>query len=227
MIILKFFKFFFAFLLILITFGCDRDSLVNTTNPEQNQLVSPDEQITKDTTDTTDKIKFKLKNDSEAFFLKYKEDGAKLEASDGKEIARFTFDEEKKIKIKNSADKVLGYIIYQKNVWKIENAERTKKLYVLRRQTDGNYKLESGSDEFIYRIKMRDYGFEVEKPNKQLLYKIKVQEGRVALKNTDDETVIYTKSNFIPIAVACFGFDVLNQEQKAALAYAVNLSGGQ
>jgi len=30
-----------------------------------------------------------------------------------------------------------------------------------------------------------------------------------------------------PIAIACFGFDVLTREQKAALAYAVNDSGVQ
>jgi hypothetical protein len=97
----------------------------------------------------------------------------------------------------------------------------------MQRQDDGDYKLEDGANKQIYTIKVRDYGFEIETPQKQSLYKVKVKEGKISLRNASEQTVFSTKSKFLPIAVACFGFDVLSREQQAALAYAVNLSGGR
>ena len=179
------------------------------------------------TTNLTDKVKFKLDNGSEAFSLKPKENGAKLEGANGQELARLTIDNKEKIKIKNAADRVLGYVVTENSSWKIKNPEQTEELYVLRRQTDGDYKLESGSNQQVYRIKVRDYGFEIENPKKQSLYKVKIKEGKISLKNASDRIVLATKDEFLPIAVACFGFDILSKEQQAALAYAVNLSEGK
>lgn len=175
---------------------------------------------------STETIKFKQEGGAEVFALKPKSDGVKLVNGNDQEVARFNLDQDK-LKIKNSADKTLGYVITKNGSWKVENPEQTKELYILRRQNDGDYKLEDGSNKEIYRIKKRDYGFEIETPTKQSLYKVKVKDSKISLRDTSDKTVLYTKSGLVPVAVTCFGFDVLSQEQKAALAYAVNLSGGQ
>ncbi|MBD2744240.1 hypothetical protein H6H02_22195 [Coleofasciculus sp. FACHB-1120] len=175
----------------------------------------------------TEKIKFKQEGGAEAFALKPEADGAKLLDEKDKEIARFNVDAGGKVKIKSAADKVLGYVVVKDGYWKIENADQTKELYVLRRQNDGDYKLEDGADKEIYRIKARDYGFEVESPDKQSLYKVKVKNGKTSLINAADKPVFSTKSQVNPAAIASFGFDVLSKEQKAALAYAVNRSGGK
>ena len=111
--------------------------------------------------------------------------------------------------------------------WKIKDASQNQELYVLQRQSDGDYKLKSGANQEIYRIKKREYGFEIETPAKQSLYKIKSKDGKISLKNPSGKTVLYVKSGLTPIAIACFGFDALNHEQKAALAYTVNLSEGK
>ena len=175
---------------------------------------------------SSEAIKFKLEGGSEAFALKPKEDGAKLVDANDKELARLNVDEGQKVKIKDAGDRVLGYVVPEENYWKIKNAEQTKELYILRRQDDGDYKLEDGANKEIYRIKKRDYGLEIETPTKQSLYKVKIKDDKTSLRDASDKTVLYTKSGIAPMAIASFGFDVLSREQKAALAYAVNRSGG-
>jgi hypothetical protein len=175
---------------------------------------------------TTDKIEFKLENGAEVFTIKLKPDGAKLVNANNQELARFKLDEKQKLKIKGADDRTLGFIVAEGDRWKVKNANQTQELYILRRQADGDYKLEDGSDSEIYRIKKRDYGWEIETQTKQSLYKIKVKDGKTSLRDASDKTVLYIKAELAPIAIACFGFDVLTQEQKAALAYMVNLAGG-
>ena len=174
-----------------------------------------------------EKVKFKLDGGDEAFSLKFKADGAKVENADGSELARLKTDETKKVKIKDANEKTLGYVVTKAGYWKLENAEQTEELYVLRRQDDGDYKLETGANQLVYRIKARDYGFEIEAPEKKSLYKVKLKGEKLSLRNSSEKTVLYTKSKFLPVAIACFGFDPLSREQQAALAYAVNASGGQ
>ncbi len=208
----------------LLLNGCSSTSDTATTNPATNPEVpvsptttAPEGQVT-----ATEKVKFKQEGGDERFTLKYKSDGAKLEAASGDEIARLKVDPDNKVKIKDAKDTVLGFVVPTTGAWKIENAEQSEELYILRQQDDGDYKLETGKDEPVYRIKARDYGYEIESPDKASLYKIKNKKGKVSLRNADDQTVLYTKDNIDPIAIAPFGFDVLSQEQQAALAYAVS-----
>ena len=175
---------------------------------------------------TLDKVKFK-QGDTELFAIKYKDDGAKLVDASGAELARFKLDESGKVKIKDAADTVLGYIVSQPGKWKVENADQTQELYIFRRQDDGDYKLEDGADTQIYRIKVREYGYEIETPDKQSLYKVKQKENKISLRDANDQTVLSTKDAVVPVAIAPFGFDVLTQEQQAALSFAVNATGGQ
>lgn len=217
-------------ILIILTLGSCGEPVQQAYNvtPQSNVSVSPAtiSQTVQPAQETTQKIKFKREGGADAFSLKPAPDGAKLVDAAEKEMARFN-QTNNKIKIKNEADKVLGYIVIEAGYWKLENAEQTQELYILRRQGDGDYKLETGSDQAVYRIKKRDYGFEIETPNKESLYKIKIKDDKLVLRDASDQTKLYTKSSeFKPIALVCFGFDMLNLEQRAAFAYALNQSGG-
>jgi hypothetical protein len=192
-------------------------------NPAESPTNQPDRSPSTGQTQT--QIKFKQENGSDKFTLKFKNDGAKLIGDKEQEIARFKVDNGK-VKIKTSGEQTLGYIVTESEYWKVENPEQTKELYILRRQTDGDYKLETGDNQEIYRIKKRDYGLEIETPEKKSLYKIKVKEGKTTLQDASGKTVFSTKSPMIPVAIACFGFDKLTLEQQAGLAYATNASGG-
>ncbi|GAB4232214.1 MAG: hypothetical protein Kow00121_60350 [Elainellaceae cyanobacterium] len=198
--------------------GCVRtDVSVSPVSSSPSASGSPATAVT-----AAETIKFKSEAGAEVFSIEPRADGAKLVDAAEVELARFTQDGQK-VKIKNPADETLGYVVMQSGYWKLENAEQTQELYILRQQDDGDYKLETGSDRPIYRIKARDYGFEIETPDKQSLYKVKLKEGKISLRNANDQTILSTRSSISPIAVACFGFDELTREQQAGLAYAVNL----
>ncbi len=222
-----------AGIVLLIAIAMSLSSCGSKTSDKQPIASSPTNPTTttvaqnSNTATLTDSVKFKLESGADAFSLKPKENGAKFVDVNDKELARLTVDANQKVKIKDASDKVLGYVVKKEGYWKIEDANQTKELFILRHQSDGDYKLEDGTNTEIYRIKARSDGFEIETPQKQSLYKVKAKEGKTSLKNASEKTVLSTKSKVLPIAVACFGFDKLSREQKAALAYAVNLSGGR
>jgi len=213
----------FCFNLLLIS--CNNKQVSTPVVTSENQ--SPTAQTPQNINNLTNKVKFKLENGNEAFTLKPKEDGAKLEGANGKEIARLTKDQTGKIKIKDGNDKVLGYVVTKVGYWKLEDPSQKSELFILRLQNDGDYKLETGDNKEVYRIKKRDYGFEIESPNKQSLHKIKNKDGKISLRDSLDKNILSTKDQFLPIAMACFGFDLLTQSQQAGLAYALQLSGGK
>ncbi|MEB3147497.1 MAG: hypothetical protein VKL60_00540 [Sphaerospermopsis sp.] len=210
---------------ITAIWGCS-----NTNKPrvESNQVNStPVAVTTNNIAVRTDKIKVKTESGTELFSLKQQADGAKLVDNKEQEIARIKTDESGKIKFKNAADKTLGYVVTAKGYWKLENPAQNQELYILRRQSNGDYKLEDAAKKEIYQINSRNNSLEIFTPNNQLVYQVKIKDDKIALKNPSGKIVFYTKSGISPMAFACFGFDVLTREQQAALAYAVNLTGGQ
>ena len=216
---------------LLLSLGltnCGRSSSTLATTPSETAPSQSSVSTASSTVpqSTLDKVKFK-QGDTELFAIKHKDDGAKLVDASGAELARFKLDEAGKVKIKDAADVVLGYIVSQPGAWKVENSDQTQELYIFRRQDDGDYKLEDGADTQIYRIKVREYGYEIETPDKQSLYKVKQKDSKISLRDATDQTVLSTKDAVIPVAIAPFGFDVLTQEQQAALSFAVNATGGQ
>lgn len=178
--------------------------------------------------DAGDRIQFQLKGGTKTFSIQPVVGGANLLDAAEKEIARFTIgSDSKRFKINSAAGKLVGYAAIKGSAWAIETPERTKELYILSSQEDGNYQLKNGAGKAIYSIKLRDYGFEIENPAKQSLYKVKVEEDKIALVDASDQTYLYTNSAIPPLMLACFGFENLSIEQQAALAYAINLSGGR
>ncbi|MBE9209983.1 hypothetical protein IQ244_26515 [Nostoc sp. LEGE 06077] len=213
-------------LLMTTILGC---SSTNKASVEPNPVATPPA-VAENTTNVatqSEKIKFKTEGGTDLFSLKQQADGAKLVDSKEQELIRIKADKSGKVKFKNAADKTLGYVVTEKGYWKLENAAQNQDLYILRKQNNGAFNLEDTDKKLVYQIKSDDKGLEIVKPNNQLVYQVKIKEGKTALKNSSGKTVFYTKSSILPIAFACFGFDVLNREQQAALAYAVNLTGGQ
>ncbi len=170
-----------------------------------------------------EKAKFQKGNDAEAFSLKPKDSGIKLEGSQGEAISNLTVDTNGKIKIETSAGFVLGYVSGNNSYWKLEDAEQISELYFLRKQAGGDYQLESANRQQIYSIKSREYGFEIETPKNKSLYQVKTKNNSIILQDANGNTVLKTKSNLPLLAVACYGFNVLDRSQQTALAYAISL----
>ena len=211
-------------LLVFVTpllVSCSEVSSNQNSQTAENNSLQPEK-------DAGDLIQLQLKEGKNAFAIEPVVGGAKFLDAAEKEIARFTIgSESKQFRINSAAGKVLGYGAIKGSAWAIENAERTKELYILSRQEDGNYQLKNEAGQEIYSVKLREYGFEIAAPAKQSLYKVKIEEDKIVLTDASDQIFLYTKSALPPLMLACFGFADLEIEQQAALAYAVNLSGGR
>lgn len=200
----------------------------NPTKNETEQKNTPPTAVTAtNVVNQTEKIKFKTEFGADLFSLKQQANGAKLVDGNDQELARIRENTPEKLKIENASEKVLGYVIREKSQWKLENPEQSQALYTLKRHNNGHYTLEDAANKEIYQIKLQNNGWEINQPNQSLLYHIRIRDGKTSLRGSYATTVFSTKSEISPIAFACFGLDVLTREQQAALAYAVNLTGGQ
>lgn len=169
-----------------------------------------------------DKIKFKNEAGKTAFSLKLKDDGGKLVDGQEKELARYTRSENK-IKIKDEADKVLGYVVMTADKIRLEMADQKTVLFTLRHQADGDWKLEDPGDIRVYTVKKRDYGVEIEDAAKSSLYKVKTKGGKSSLRNASDKTVFHTDEEISAAAMACLGFDKIPDVRlRGALLFALD-----
>ncbi|WP_017654034.1 hypothetical protein [Fortiea contorta] len=170
---------------------------------------------------------YSQKNTLDSFSLNQKADEAILVDGKNQTLATITSEKSGKFKILDSAGKNIGYVVAKKDSWKLKNSEQNQELYTLKKQDDGDYKLKDAVNQEIYRIKVRDDNFEIETPDKKSFYQVITKAGKTSLMNTANKTSFSPKSDLSPIAVACFGFDVLTREQQAGLAFAVNSTGGK
>lgn len=155
------------------------------------------------------------------FELKPRDDGAKLFDGAGKELARFVLSESK-VKIKDSADKPLGNIDIHSEKLRLEIGEQKTVALTLQRQPDGDWKVENAKGQRIGTIKIRDYGAELEDPQKKSLYKVKMKSGKTSLRNADDKSVYTTHDHVLPAAMACLGLDeVADIRLRAALLFVI------
>ncbi|QUY45699.1 hypothetical protein [Acaryochloris marina] len=174
------------------------------------------------TVDSKSGIKFRQYNGQERFTLKSQPDGAKLVDASGQVILRLKKDSAQKIKIKDHQEQVRGYVVPVDDTWKLKSPDQSQNLFILHRQKDGGYQLKTGGNQLVYRLKIQDYGYEVEMASKQSLYTIKTKRGKTLLKDSNDEILLYTKPPISPIVMASFGLDALTEAQQTALAYALS-----
>lgn len=168
-----------------------------------------------------DKLRFKDDVGKTLWSLKLKDDGAKLVDGNDQELARYTRSE-KRIKIKDSADKVLGYVTLEADSFRLEAADQRTELYTLRRQAEGGWKLEDPQRARVVTLKPRDYGVELEDARSTGLYKVKHKSGKTSLRNSADKTVYRTDETISPAAMGCLGFDkIADLRLRVALLFAL------
>ena len=140
------------------------------------------------------KIKFEDGRGKLAFSIKPEDDGAKLVDANEREIARYNLKGDK-LKIKDSADRVLGYVTGSRGKYHLKDPDQKVVRYELRRQADGDWKLEDGHGKLLSKIKKREYGFEIEDAMETSLAKVKTRDGKVSLRDASDKTRYATHSS--------------------------------
>lgn len=160
---------------------------------------------------TFTKVKFKSADGQVQMSLKPQSDGAKLVDGQEQELARYTLSGDK-LKIKNAADETLGYIIAYPDRLKVRDATQKKELWNLRRQSDGDWKLEAADGTLACRVSKRDYGFEIEKPDDTSWRKIKLKDGKLSLRDEREQTYLSTKDGFPVTAGACLALEPIESQ---------------
>jgi hypothetical protein len=220
----KFTKFLFCVILVTAILGCSNNQSINKISKDQ---IAPTPIQTTNVVDQTEKIKFRTEFGADLFALKQQANGAKLVDGNDEELAKMRENTPGKIKIKNNAEQVLGYVIREKGLWRLENQVSSASLYTLKRENAASYMLVDATNKPIYHITKQNNSWEVNTANKNLVYQVRIRDGKTSLRNSSATTVFYTRGKISPVAFACFGLDVLTREQQAALAYAVNLTAGE
>ncbi len=142
-----------------------------------------------------------------AFSIKPEDDGAKLVDASEHEIARYNLKGDK-LKVKDSADRVLGYVTGSHGKYHVKDPEQKTVLFEFQRQADGDWKLEDGHEKLLYKIKKREYGFEIEDAHETSLAKVKTKDGKVSLRDASDKTRYATHSSAAsPLLMVCLGLD--------------------
>lgn len=158
-----------------------------------------------------ERINLKDADGKRVFEIKPESNGAKLVGADDKEIARYTASDHT-LKIKDAADKVLGHIVRQEDHYKVEDADRKHVLFKIALKSNGDWSVEDGKQERLYRIKKRDYGYEIESPAEVSLAKVKLKEGKTSLRNAKDVTLYSTKDHISQTGLACVALDKISSE---------------
>ena len=163
------------------------------------------------------KLKFKDASGQTAFSIKPQSNGAKLVDGQERELGRFSL-KGSKLKIKDANDTVLGYVNASAGKYKVKSADGKTDLWDLQRQSGGGWKLQDAQDQMVYRIKKRDYGFEIEDVANNSLFKVKLKSGKTSLRDSSEQTVYSTRDQVSAIAVTCLGLTAIDSlPLKAAL----------
>ena len=210
-----------GWLLLLVLFGCQEAQPKPEAKPIANPAASSAttsrapattaEDSAHESKRLTAHIHFKDDAGQRVYELKPELNGAKLVGPDEQEIARYRISDHT-LKIKDANDTVLGHIVRHGDHYKIEDAERETVLFKIAAQSDGDgdWTVEDGTQKRLYRIKKRDYGFEIESPTKDSLAKVKLKEGKLSLRNSQDLTLFSTKDHASTLGFTSLGLDQIS-----------------
>lgn len=198
---------------ILGWLGCSPDvtevKLDGEVSPSTRQVTqeTPRQPEPASTPARASKMKFKDEGGAATLVIKWYEDGgAKLLDGAEKELARYTWSSGK-LKIKDAADQVLGYVTGEAPVFKLEDPGQERLLFRLQQQEDGDWKLEDPEGKLLLRIKQRSYGVEVETPDDQRFASVKRKEDKISLKKASGAILHETHEPISADALACLALE--------------------
>lgn len=166
------------------------------------------------------KLKFKAADAAGSFALKVREDGAKLVDAEEHELARIRVEDDGRVKFKDAADTALGSVHGASPQWHLKDAAGAV-VFQLVRQDDGDLKVQDGKGALLFRVKVRDYGAEIEMPDDRSLFKAKRKDGGLSIRDAADTTVLRSNDPGDAQAAALLVLPGLTLPQRAALWYVV------
>ena len=207
---------------IIIGCGPEPEAAISETRELPSQL--PQAQISEPagsiTNGLSNKITFRKSSGSPAFSLQFKSGGGKLIDQAGKVITSLILEADGALRLTDSNNKTVGYVIQDGNTVQIEDAKQTKVLFSFVQEADGNALLLRSDGSTMYKLSAIEGGYAVES-DKTSQYQALTNKGTGQLQTPEGERIVTTDSEISPEALASFGFEKLSQAQRAGLAYAL------
>ena len=165
-------------------------------------------------------VTFKKPGGEVAFTLKSYEDHLHLCDRLGNILVRISVTDEERIQFLNAERKLEGSLrgsFPRYKVTTVDDSEWSE----FRRQSDGDWKLKSSDGLEVCRIGKRDYGWKIEDGSENVFSRIKVDSGRVSLRDHNGQVLYYTNDTIDSLSVVPFGMPKLTRGQAAALYFAL------
>lgn len=210
-----------AALALTLMVGCSSGESVDPQPTEETS--SAPAETAPAATASNERIRLRANGGAETLVLKVKGNDATLE--NGTTSFELTADSDQSVQVKDAAGASLALVTVGDSQWVIGNASQSEDSYVLQRLEGGDFRLETADGQAVYDIQKRGYGYEVLNPDETSLYKLRMRDGRMVLRDADNAAVMTTKDALLPAAMLPFAFEVLSSEQQIALAYALHRAG--
>ncbi len=199
-----------------------QENSTQETNTQINSSAGNQTADLKKSAQDANTIEFKSP-DKESFKITHGKNGGSVLSKAGATLLVFADKQSsngpKGVKIDNASGKLVGFTrIIDEDSIHIEDANK-KELFKFKIH-DKNFKLKDAAEHELYKLKAESYGLKIEEAGSQdAIYKVKVKEGKISLKDAEGNTVLFTRSDVPAAAIACFALEKLNKEQQYALAY--------
>jgi len=156
-----------------------------------------------------------------AFTLRIKEKNLKITDPEGIELVRVSLTGSSMFEFKESKNGISGYLSGEFPEFTFKNAGEKETLFEFRRKDDGDWKLKRPDGVEICRIGKRDYGWKIESGSEKFLGRVKVDDGRTSLRDSVGEVLYYTNDMIPSLSLVPFGMPELTRGQAAALSTAI------
>jgi len=168
-------------------------------------------------------IKFDGPNGKRLMELVPRGQRVKLENARGELVVRFRL-EAGRLRIELASRELVGFVAPQAadtGGLQVVGARGASVLYRLRREPDGDLKLQDGAGRTVYEVKLRDYGFKTVDARGAVQSRVRVKPTKVSVRDAAGKTTLSTDDSIPPPAAACFTLNGLPLEFQTGLALAI------
>ncbi|MFO0915666.1 MAG: hypothetical protein U0795_22065 [Pirellulales bacterium] len=142
-------------------------------------------------------------------------DACKFYDASGRELCKLTLSPGH-LKVKSADDVPLFELKAKDDKLMLKDASGERELFKIKFKGD-TLDFYLPHDVRTYRIKRQDYGWRLEDNGDKTLFRAKKTDDRVVLRDSSDQTVLYSHDFTSPLGLVFFKIDALSIEQQAAL----------
>ena len=197
----------------------NEDLDVNTSTVITRHPPSPAHQVA----DSTERnIRLKSAGEQTEYELNIAADHATVFGKSNEELSIVKIGDQ--FQVRRALDNHVGEILMTPRGINVIDPTTGQDFEFIKLRESNDWKLSDKEGETVYRVKQRSYGFEIELPDNQSLFKIKHKDKKKSLRDAGEITLLYTKDEVTTVALVPLGFRQVISED-LCIAMMVVLSG--